>query len=89
MALQKEIRQEDGVVTSYHRILFLKPVINHHISIAVLSYIDEDSRNTEDDGGKPYKVAKTYEKSYEENMTIEEAYEYLKTLPDYEGAEDI
>lgn len=89
MALKKENRQENGVVTSYHRIMMINSVINHHISIAVLSYIDEDSRNTEDNGGKPYKVAKTYEKSYEENMTIEEAYEYLKTLPDYEGAEDI
>lgn len=89
MALKKENRQENGVVTSYHRIMMINSVINHHISIAVLSYIDEDSRNTEDNGEKPYKVAKTYEKSYEENMTIEEAYEYLKTLPDYEGAEDI
>lgn len=89
MALQKEIRQDDGVVTSYHRILFLKPVINHHISIAVLSYMDEESRETEGNGARPYKSCTTYEKAYEENMTIEAAYEFLKTLPMFDGAQDV
>ena len=64
MALKKEVRQDNGVVTNYHRIL--------------------ENSETE-----PYKVAVTYEKEYEENMTVEEAYEYLKTLPEFEGAEDI
>lgn len=89
MALSKEIKQEDGVVTNYHRILFLRSTINQHISIAVLSYIDEVSRERELLGEKPYKVAVTYEKPYEENMTVEEAYEYLKTLPAFESAEDV
>ena len=37
----------------------------------------------------PYKVAITYETDYKENMTVKEAYDYLKTLPEFEGAEDI
>lgn len=89
MALKKEIRQDDGVVTTYHRILFLRSVINHHVSIAVLSYVDEESRNLELNGEKPYKVAVTYEKEYEENMTVEQAYEYLKTLENFKGAADV
>lgn len=89
MALQKSIRQNDGVVTNYHRILFLDSVINHHISITVLSYTDKDSRNLEQEGGEPYKKAVTYEQSYKENMTIEEAYDYLKTLPEFAEATDI
>lgn len=89
MALKKEVRQDNGVVTNYHRILYVISTINSHVSIAVLSYIDAAGRNMENSETEPYKVAVTYEKEYEENMTVEEAYEYLKTLPEFEGAEDI
>ena len=80
MALQKSIIQENGIVTNYHRILFLQSTINSHNSIAVLSYIDQDSRLRESSGMMSYSSAVTYEKDYEENMNIEEAYLYLKTL---------
>ena len=89
MALKKEVRQDNGVVTNYHRILYVMSTINSHVSIAVLSYIDEHGRSMDNSEVEPYKVAVTYEKEYEENMTIEEAYDYLKTLPEFEGAEDI
>lgn len=89
MALKKEVRQDNGVVTNYHRILYVMSTINSHVSIAVLSYIDAAGRNMENSVTEPYKVAVTYEKEYEENMTIKDAYEYLKTLPEFEGAEDI
>lgn len=89
MALQKEIKQDDGVTTMYHRILFLRAVINSHVSIAVLSYVDEASREKEVNGERPYKMAITYEKPYKENMTVEEAYDYLKTLPAFAGAVDV
>lgn len=89
MALKKEIRQNDGVVTTYHRIFFIQSIINSHDSIAVYSYIDEKGRAMENGENRPYKVVITYEKDYIEDMTIEDAYNYLKTLPDFEGAEDI
>ena len=89
MALQKSIIQENGIVTNYHRILFLQSTINSHNSIAVLSYIDQDSRLRESSGMMSYSSAVTYEKDYEENMNIEEAYSYLKTLPEFEGATDV
>lgn len=89
MALKKNIRQDDGVVTSYHRILFVQKTVNSHDSIAVLSYTDKESRDNEGGETRPYKVAVTYEKDYDEAMTIEGAYEYLKTLPEFEGSEDI
>ena len=91
MALYKQIRQPDGVITNYHRILFIMKSINSHISIAVLSYVDDDSRNEEKTSGEfqPYKQSVTYETAYDENMTVEGAYTYLKTLPTFEGAEDI
>lgn len=89
MALFKSVTQEDGVITNYHRILLIDSVINSHISIAVLSYISQESRQSELANSRPYKKSATYETDYVENMTIESAYNYLKTLPEFEGAEDI
>ena len=56
MALKKEIRQDNGVVTNYHRILYVMSTINSHVSIAVLSYIDAAGRNMENSETEPYKV---------------------------------
>lgn len=91
MALYKEIRQNDGVTTSYHRILFLQLITNHHNSIAVVSYVDNEARNYEKDAviAQPYQRSTTYELPYDASMTVETAYEYLKTLPQFEGAIDI
>lgn len=89
MALLKQITQNDRVITSYHRILLIQSVVNSHTSISVLSYVDQDSRNIEPTESRVYKSCITYEMEYVENMTIEDAYTYLKTLPEFEGAEDI
>lgn len=91
MALYKEIRQNDGVITNYHRILYIQNMINSHCSIAVASYVDKDARISEQENiiMQPYKQAKTFETSYDEAMSPEKAYEYLKTLPEFEGAENI
>lgn len=91
MALFKEIIQPDGVVTDYHRILFLQTTVNRQNSIAVLSYVSSDVRDEEKDNAKnaPYKQSITYETDYDDNMTIKDAYEYLKTLPEFEGATDV
>ena len=91
MALYKEIRQDDGVTTKYHRILFITKTINHHNSIAVLSYVDGESRNDEKEKvmAQPYQRSVTYEMPYNADMTVEAAYDFLKSLPQFEGAEDI
>lgn len=89
MALMKSIMQDNGVVTNYHRILLIESVINSHTSISVLSYINQEGRQKDSSEVKPYKVGITYETDYTENMTIENAYNYLKTLPEFEGAIDI
>lgn len=91
MALNKSITLDNGIQTEYHRILFIASTINSQISIAVVSYINKDLRELEKNNAAAdiYKSVKTFEKPYSENFTISEAYEYLKTLPDYEGATDI
>ena len=91
MALLKNIRQDDGVNTCYHRILFVQITVNRHNSIAVVSYVDDVSRSDEKTSimSQPYQKTVTYELPYNPEMTIETAYEYLKTLPQFEGATDL
>ena len=90
MALYKEIRQIDGVRTSYHRIMFIQSTVNRQNSIAVLSYTDEEARKFEQDGEyRPYRQSVTYEVDHDDTMTVADAYAYLKTLDVFAGAEDI
>lgn len=91
MALFKEIRQADGVITNYHRVLFVQITTNQQNSVAVLSYVDVDSRaiTNEDASIEPYQKAITFETDYDPNMTIEAAYDFLKTLPQFAGSEDV
>lgn len=91
MAIFKEVKQNDGVVTKYHRILYVMSTVNRQNSIAVLSYVDDEVRNDEKNGvmEQPYQKSVTYETAYDPEMTIEVAYEYLKTLPQFDGAIDI
>ena len=88
MALSKEIRQEDGVVTSYHRILFMSQFVNSHTSIVVASYVDRRSRDTLEEGMEPYVRTVTYETDYDQDMNMESAYAYLKGLEVFAGSED-
>lgn len=91
MALNKSVRQQDGVVTNYHRILYVTITTNRQNSIAVGSYVDADSREYEKTGefAQPYQHGSTYELTYDPSMTIEKAYDYLKTLPQFEDATDV
>lgn len=91
MALFKEIRQDDGVVTHYHRIMFITKTVNRQNSIAVLSYVDDIARTDEQQSvlAQPYTKSITYEIPYDDEMTVEKAYTYLKTLPRFEGAVDV
>ena len=91
MALKKAIRQEDGVTTNYHRIISLNIATNRCNNIAVLSYVDEEAREQEKGEilSQPYHKAVTFITGYNPEMTIEAAYEHLKSLPQFEGAEDV
>ena len=91
MALYKEVIQEDGVTTNYHRILQLIQTVNKQTTIAVLSYVNSFSREIEKTSimTQPYCKNISYELAYDESMTIADAYGYLKTLPQFEGATDV
>lgn len=91
MALKKRVIQEDGVVTEYHRILYVSNTVNSHSSIAVISLVSEEIRDKQlaREIKEPYQKIITYETTEYSDLTVEKAYEYLKTLDAFEGAEDI
>lgn len=91
MALKKKVIQDDGVTTEYHRILYVQSTVNSHCSVVVISLVSEEIRDKQLAGEiqQPYQKIVTYETTEYDDLTIEKAYEYLKTLPEFEGAEDI
>lgn len=98
MALCKNIIAANGVPVVYHRIALLSIDVNNQNTILVHSYISDSGRQIEKDhaagllemnsSNRPYVDAVYYNLDYDGTMTLEKAYEWLKTLPQYEGAED-
>lgn len=96
MALLKPIKQSNGIVLNYHRIADIKNVVNDKTYLDVISYVDKEEREKEQNQPKyspnreeVYKVNNIYNLPYNDTLTIEDAYEYLKTLEVFEGSEDI
>jgi hypothetical protein len=88
MALQKEIELENGIIIDYHRIITLQMVTNKSIDMIVGSYVNKENRNKDFLDNKIIQT-KVYTTEYEEDYNIEKAYEYLKTLPEFENAIDV
>ena len=93
---------DNGVPTDYHRIALLSVDVNHQNTILVHSYLNEAGRQVEKDYAAglynhleaglmkfPYVDAQYIHTSYDGDMTITKAYEYIKTLPQFEGAIDV
>ncbi len=98
MALLKAITKPNGITVNYHRIAMVKIDTNQQITILVQSYLNEEGRNYEkryaagEIEGEPiwpYVDAEYMSFDYDESMNITNAYEYLKSLPEFEGAEDV
>ena len=100
MALKKEIVLDNGITVNYHRIVSLSKITNQSNIIEVASYTSKEKREEEKEAIKKGQEAgeaistnifidTTYiNKEYNENETIEDAYEYLKTTEKYSNAAD-
>lgn len=94
MALIKEIELDSGVVVRYHRIVVVNNVTNNANTIEVASYTSKAKREQEKEQLRNREevtafIKKTFfEKEYEEDFNVVSAYEYLKTLPEFDGATD-
>lgn len=92
MALKKEIIQDNGIKLEYHRISEIKHITNDKTYINVLSYVNEKQREKEKEGTSIldlYIIPSVENLEFNDKLTIEKAYEYLKTLPKFEGSEDV
>ena len=97
MAIKKEIELENGIKLNYHRIVSINKVTNVQLTIEVASYINETKRQDEVDyynSTDPEKRMNVYKhttyinKEYNENETIKDIYDYLKTTEKFKDAED-
>lgn len=98
MALNKQIELDNGIILNYHRIVSINKITNSCNIIEVASYTSEKQRekekeyynNTDENKSINVFIETDYiQKEYSENETIEECYEYLKTLEKFKEAEDI
>lgn len=102
MAIKVNKTEDNGIVTEYHRIALLSIDTNNQNTILIHSYLNEAGRQIEKDyaAGKydnvetgmmkfPYVNADYIHLPYDGEMTIVKAYNYLKTLPEFEGATDV
>lgn len=102
MAIKKQVTADNGIVTEYHRIALMSIDVNNQNTILVHSYLSADGRQIEKDYAAglygdleegmmkfPYVNTEYINVAYDPDMTVSAAYDYLKTLPEFEGAEDI
>ena len=94
MALIKEIILNNGISTTYHRVVSVTCMANVHNIIEVASYTSSSKREEEKSAlptGEEHNVfidTTFYNTNYDQNMTVTSAYGYLKTLPEFADAED-
>lgn len=100
MAIKKAIIQPDGITCDYHRVVRVDIMVNDQIMIETASYPsaevrkmqkmeDEKIKTGESMGRSFYSCCNMYFADYQESFSVTSAYEFLKTLPTYEGAEDV
>ena len=95
MALNKPIELDSGVVVNYHRIVSLNIITNVQNIVEISSYTSEKKRQEEQmvlENGETSNVfvhTSILSVPYDQSATIDTTYEYLKTLPLFEGSEDI
>lgn len=94
MALLKEIELDSGIVLNYHRIVAITKITNHSTILEIAGYTSQAKREQEikqfENGEEITVYIDTTFMSvdYDEESTIKNWYNYLKTTEKYYGAED-
>ena len=94
MALIKEMVLESGVITNYHRIVSINNITNHASIIEVASYTGKSKREDEKialENNEPMNIfinTNYLQLPYDQTLDVDNAYEYLKTLPEFTGYTD-
>lgn len=94
MALLKTIELDSGIVLNYHRIVTISKITNHSTVLEIAGYTSEAKRDQEIKQKENKETITVYINTtlmsvdYDENATIKDWYNYLKTTEKYSGAED-
>ena len=97
MALKKDITLDKGITLTYHRVVSVNNITNQTSIIEVASYINEEQRKKEikwykekkQEDMKIFINTKFYSTEYDKNLNVDNAYDYLKTLTEFEDAENV
>lgn len=97
MGLLKQIELENGITVNYHRIVSINKITNSSNMVEVASYTSKEKREEEKeyyestDENKVMNVFidTTYVgMEYDEDISIKEVYDYLKTTEKFKDAVD-
>lgn len=94
MGLLKAIELPNGITVNYHRVVSVNNITNQTSIIEVASYTSKAKREEEKEKiekGEPmdiYIYSMYIQKEYDKELNVDTAYVYLKTLPEFAGAED-
>lgn len=101
MGLKKRVVLPSGVALNYHRVVSLNVVTNEQNIIEVASYTSQAKREEEKAALATAREAGEYPEvnvfietqmftaPYDQDMTVESAYGWLKEQPLFEGASDV
>ena len=97
MGIKKSVIAPNGVQLRYHRISSVNHVTNQQTIIEVISYPSLAKRREEQEreNALPEERADIYMQvvghciDYDPSMGISDAYEWLKSQPEFDGAEDV
>ena len=95
MALLKTIELDSGIILNYHRIVTITKITNHSIVLEIAGYTSAEKREQEVQQFKNGEEVTVYVDTtfmsvdYDEDTTIKDWYDYLKTTNKYLNAEDI
>jgi hypothetical protein len=101
MGLSKDMVLANGIPVKYHRVTSVNVITNVQNIVEVASYISEEQRrkqqadfeHAKETGEWPeetvFSDSRYLVAPYDQDMTVISAYEWLKTLPEFEGATDV
>ncbi len=101
MGLHKEIELSNGITLGYYRIVSLNVITNQQNVIEVAGYTSQEKREEEEacrkalakgdnDASCDVYIETMYLSApYDQSMTVETAYEWLKEQDTFSGAEDV
>lgn len=94
MALIKSITLENGITVNYHRIVSVNNITNHSSIIEIASYTSKEKRLEEKNALQNNQPMNIYihteylSVTYNENLNVVSAYEYLKNTEKFKNSED-